>query len=249
MTWSFKRKKNKNTENLPFIEDKTVVEGDKTVLDKKTGYIDDKTEILKSANEEKTEIIRPKSPDETVIERKLKNIHKDDETVVETHIPKRKKTDISSPLLTTEITQTGTLTKFKDWNVIREFPAEGGEADIYLVKRGDEYRILKLYRRGMEPKPEVLKKIKEITEEIPKYVIKLYEYGKDKLTGRWYELLEYARYGNLKQFLKGKKLTKGLLKLIIYEVNEAKRGAKHRNCQPICDTTNGSTFHLFDSFN
>lgn len=218
MVWFFKGKKNENTGKEFFDDEKTVVEGDKTVLNKKS--------IL---SEDKTEIIKPKSSDKTILETPF-NIErdKDDETVVETHVPKRKRIETPSPLLT-EITQTGTLSRFKDWNVIKEFPAEGGEADIYLVKREDEYRVLKLYRRGMEPKPEVLKKIKEITEEIPKYVIKLYEYGKDKTTGRWYELLEYAKYGNLKQFLKGKNLTKTLLKLIIYEINEGLKALHSKN--------------------
>jgi len=231
MVWFFKGKKNGNMEKGFLDDEKTVVEGDKTVLNKRNISSDDKTEILRPSSdiEDKTEIIKPKSSDKTILESPF-NIErdKDDETVVETHIPKQRKIETPSPLLT-EITQTGTLSRFKDWNVIKEFPAEGGEADIYLVKRDDEYRVLKLYRRGMEPKPEVLKKIKEITEEIPKYVIKLYEYGKDKTTGRWYELLEYAKYGNLKQFLKGKNLTKVLLKLIIYEINEGLRALHSKN--------------------
>ena len=230
MTWPFEKKKNNNMEKLLFNDDKTVVEGDKTVLDKKKRRRNDKTEILRSPEEDKTEIANFQSPDKTVLESKFKTQRRrnDDETIVETHIPRQKKIETPTPLLT-EITQTGTLTKFKDWNVIKEFPAEGGEADIYLVKKDDEFRVLKLYRRGMEPKPEVLKKIKEITEEIPKYVIKLYEYGKDKITGRWYELLEFARYGNLRQFLKGKKLTKNLLKLIIFEVNEGLKALHDKN--------------------
>ena len=244
MVWFFN--KGKNNDDIDNLDDKTVIEGkkknipyndeikifksnflsdDKTVVNKKDSFpIDtDKTVINKKNFEDKTELINPLiDNDKTEIYRS------DDETVIETHIPKQKKIETPSPILTTS-DQTGTLTKFRDWNVIKEFPAEGGEADIYLVKRDDEYRVLKLYRRGMEPKPEVLKKIKEITEEIPKYVIKLYEFGKDKLTGRWYELLEYAKYGNLKQFLKGKKLTKPLLKLIIYEINEGLKALHDKN--------------------
>jgi len=230
---------NKNLNNRGKDDEKTIIErggnffdDEKTIIDKKKSeqnINEDKTIIEKRPKFDetiKTEIFKGgEPPDKTIIEQ--------DKTILEQkQTQKQPKKNISNGIVSDK-----TLTKFKEWDIVKEFPAEGGEADIYLLKKGKEFRVLKLYRRGMEPKPEVLKKIKELTDNLNDHVIKLYEYGKDSNTGRWYELLEFAKYGNLKQFLQKIKLTKPLLKKIIYEINEGLKALHdaniiHRDLKP-----------------
>jgi serine/threonine protein kinase len=246
------RQNNDLTERTLIENEKTMAEtgrqrllnrDERTVVNKKK-YIDD----------EKTILERPNTYDDDLTERQTKKqtFVSEDKTITEKTITERTITETTTTERTTtektitqdrtvrekeETFRDTTLTKFKEWDVIKEFPAEGGEADIYLLRSGKEYRVLKLYRRGMEPKPEVLKKIKELTDSLTDHVIKLYEYGKDPSTGRWYELLEFAKYGNLKQFLRKVELKKPLLKKIIYEVNEGLKALHdaniiHRDLKP-----------------
>ena len=68
---------------------------------------------------------------------------------------------------------------FKTWHgysISEEFPAEGGEADIFVISKDNEKRILKLYRKGMESKEIVLSKIKELSEKFSDYVIRIIEF-------------------------------------------------------------------------
>ncbi len=207
---------------------------DKTIVDKKKSF--------SQYEEDKTFIEKKPKFDETIKTDIFKNQDKTiknsiDRTIIEKTILELKKRKEDEQKEREGIVSDRTITKFKDWDIVKEFPAEGGEADIYLLRKGDEFRVLKLYRRGMEPKPEVLKKIKELTDNLTDHVIKLYEYGRDPNTGRWYELLEFAKYGNLKQFLKKVKLTKPLLKKIIYEINEGLKALHdaniiHRDLKP-----------------
>jgi serine/threonine protein kinase len=126
---------------------------------------------------------------------------------------------------------------WRDYAVVEELPALGGEADIFVVFRNEQRFILKLYRKGMEPKETVLARVKEISEQFPEHVIQLLEYGFDEETGRWYELLEYAPFGNLRSFLQGKTLNDVLLRELIEEINEGlkvlhEHGIIHRDLKP-----------------
>ena len=91
------------------------------------------------------------------------------------------------------------LTTFKGWNVVKELPAIGGEADAFLIEKAGITHFLKLYRKGVNPKVEVLQKVKELSEKIPEHVVRVYSVGFDDETGRYYEVMEYARYGNLRE--------------------------------------------------
>lgn len=126
---------------------------------------------------------------------------------------------------------------WRDYDVVEELSALGGEADIFVVFRNDQHFVLKLYRKGMEPRETVLTRVKEISEQFPEHVIQLLEYGFDEETGRWYELLEYAPFGNLRSFLQGKVLNDALLRGLIGEINEGlkvlhEHGIIHRDLKP-----------------
>ncbi len=94
------------------------------------------------------------------------------------------------------------ISSFRDYPVLRQYPASGGEADIYLLEKESDKRILKLYRYGMNPKKDILRQVKELSDTFPEHIVRIYEYGYDDRTGRWYEIQEYAEYGSLRDFVK-----------------------------------------------
>ncbi|KJU81289.1 Serine/threonine protein kinase domain protein [Candidatus Magnetobacterium bavaricum] len=119
------------------------------------------------------------------------------------------------------------LRKFNDYTIIKEFPAKGAEADIYLLRQGKNNLVLKLYRLGVTPGLDVLKKTQQLSAMFPEHIVSIKEYGLDQRSGRWYEIQEYARYGSLKDYLRHKP-DDALLRNIIVEISEALR-ALHNN--------------------
>ena len=95
--------------------------------------------------------------------------------------------------------ETTALKTFKGWKIAKELPAIGGEADAFVIEKAGITHFLKLYRKGVNPKIEVLQKVKELSENIPEHVVRVYSVGFDDKTGRYYEVMEYARYGNLRE--------------------------------------------------
>ncbi|MDR2443417.1 MAG: protein kinase [Deltaproteobacteria bacterium] len=88
------------------------------------------------------------------------------------------------------------ITSFRG-NPVERFPSSGAEADIYIVKTPQERQILKLYRQGLNPKEDVLKKISEVSRRLPKHVVRLFDSGFDQETNSWFELMEFVENGSL----------------------------------------------------
>lgn len=107
---------------------------------------------------------------------------------------------------------------FQEYRLIRQLPAAGGEADIWIIQRGTTYNILKLYRLGIEPNHEVLKKVSKITKTIPQNIVKILSFGYDEETTRWFEIQEYARDGSLKDLIRDHQVGIGQLKTIIKNI-------------------------------
>ena len=81
--------------------------------------------------------------------------------------------------------------------IVETLPARGAEADLHIVvDAAGTRRVAKIYRHGITPKEEVLKRIQETR---PTHVVRLEEYGNDD--GQWWELLEYIEHGNLRDRL------------------------------------------------
>lgn len=94
----------------------------------------------------------------------------------------------------------------------------GGEADVYKVKfEGGKY-IVKIYRQGIVPKVEILQKIKEVCSIKPKNLIQLLSYGFSSKHNCWYEILEYAPYGTLKEYIQKKTIDDIEIHNIIAEI-------------------------------
>lgn len=92
------------------------------------------------------------------------------------------------------------ITSFHDFPLIKEFPAPGNEADIYLINYKDKKAILKLYRLGREPKEDMLKRVQDLSIEFPEHIIKIFEFGYDEKFKRWFEIQEYAEHGTFKDY-------------------------------------------------
>ena len=107
---------------------------------------------------------------------------------------------------------------FRSYRIIKQFPATGGEADIWLVQKERIYYILKHYRLGIEPKIDVLDQVSHISLRNPKNLIKIIDYGFDEDSERWYEILEYARYGSLQDLIQKQSISNSTFKAIIEEI-------------------------------
>lgn len=107
---------------------------------------------------------------------------------------------------------------FHGYQLIRQFPATGGEADIWLILKDKEYGILKHYRLGIEPKLEVLEKVTKISQQNPKHLVRIYSFGFDEETQRWYEIQEYAKNGSLKELIQAHKISTIQFRTIIEEI-------------------------------
>ena len=85
------------------------------------------------------------------------------------------------------------------YQVTRQLPTKGAEADILLAEDAQLQRqvILKLYRPGIVPKTDVLEKL---LATAPEHVIQLYDHGQAE--GVYYEVMEYAQHGSLRDLIK-----------------------------------------------
>lgn len=107
----------------------------------------------------------------------------------------------------------------KRYSIINEMPAKGGEADIVLVQTDSGKNvIIKLYRPGIVPKPEILEYLHNAN---PSYVIQQLEYGESG--GRWYEVMEFAPHGSLRDLLdnEGPRLDSDLVRAILVGLSKA----------------------------
>jgi serine/threonine protein kinase/Skp family chaperone for outer membrane proteins len=119
------------------------------------------------------------------------------------------------------------------FKVVKELQAAGSEADLFIVDplSGGDSRIVKLYRRGIQPDSSLLARLSSVGS----HVVKIFEFGvSDGLT---WELMEYCRIGNLRTLMEKKILNQGLLRQIVQELSAALREIHarrilHRDLKP-----------------
>jgi|GEM_PF-1014422 len=134
------------------------------------------------------------------------------------------------------------ITTFRGYKIQKEFPARGAEADAFLLEKDGQFYFLKLYRKGINPKLEVLEKIKSISENLKEHVVQIYEVGYDEELARYYEIMEYARFGSMKELIETLQKVKvsEKEKMIINAVEDLvdainalhKAGIVHRDLKP-----------------
>jgi serine/threonine protein kinase len=81
--------------------------------------------------------------------------------------------------------------------------SSGREAEIFRVRQGEGQYVLKLYHYNVAPKKEILDKMREISEQFPECVVRIYGCGQDPASERWYELQECVRNGSLRDIMPG----------------------------------------------
>ncbi|HWQ65168.1 MAG TPA: protein kinase [Methanospirillum sp.] len=110
--------------------------------------------------------------------------------------------------------------EFRGYRLIRQFPAAGGEADIWLIHKDTGYGVLKHYRLGIEPKRDVLDKVAAISHKNPRHLVRIHSFGFDEATNRWYEIQEYAGNGSLKDLIRNQNIGMSQFRSIIGEILE-----------------------------
>jgi len=147
--------------------------------------------------------------EETIIEdiTQLENINKEDSTI--------------------------NIKTFRKHKIIEELPAKGGESDNYIIEYENKKAFLKLYRKGRTPNVD-LDKIKKLFEEDKDHFVEIYESGFDNKSGRYYEIMEYIQYGDLKNLIndlssKAIKQKESTIDKIISEIAEALKVLHNNN--------------------
>ena len=128
------------------------------------------------------------------------------------------------------------------YRVHEPLPARGGEADLYVVVARDApvdggsapRRVAKVYRQGIAPKEDVFERVRAAD---PAHLIRIDDHGQD--AGRWWELMEYAEHGSLRQLLEqeGPALPEPLVRDVLQQLNDAlaelhELPLEHRDLKP-----------------
>jgi serine/threonine protein kinase len=101
---------------------------------------------------------------------------------------------MGSPSATAKPTSPITILVDGKYEVLEERPALGGEADVYICRdsKTDRKVVVKLYRVRIEPKPDVLDKLRGLKHED---IVEIIDFG--KWGERFYEVMEYLEGGSL----------------------------------------------------
>lgn len=154
---------------------------------------------------------QPSSGERTVIESD-RTILENDRTIAEAH--GRYVAETSGGTTTPPAFQS-----FRRYTVCGQLPSPGAEADIYIVQDAGTRYVLKLYRYGIVPNEDVMRRARELGTLYPDHIIRIIEYGYEQALTRWFEIQEYAVGGSLREYLK-EKPDPSLLNAIIREVAE-----------------------------
>ncbi len=86
------------------------------------------------------------------------------------------------------------------YTVSKHLDASGAQADCYLLTDKDGTTVFaKVYRRGLRPKPEILQRLRGAA---PEHVIRLLAFDAGDDGRQAWELLEYAPFGTLGDFIR-----------------------------------------------
>lgn len=120
------------------------------------------------------------------------------------------------------------------YRMVEPIPTQGAEADLFIVERasGRERFVLKLYRRGLKPKAEVIETLRACSRE---HVIEIVDWGESD--GLWFEILEYGKHGTLRKIFQKGPVTDALMSSIVRELLSAvehihSRNVIHRDLKP-----------------
>jgi serine/threonine protein kinase len=107
----------------------------------------------------------------------------------------------------------------RTYPILREFTHAGIRGNTYLIEQNGLESILKFYSSDIVPNEEVIRKAKKLSERLHNLIIRIYEYGYDENTKRWYAIQEYAKYGSLKDIV-GLNINLNVLNQVLKEIIE-----------------------------
>jgi serine/threonine protein kinase len=120
------------------------------------------------------------------------------------------------------------------YRMVEPIPTQGAEADLFIVQPlADKQKyVLKLYRRGLKPKCDVIATLRACGRE---HVIEIVEWGDSD--GLSFEILEYAKHGTLRDLFQIGPVKDALMLSIVRELLGAvehihSRKIIHRDLKP-----------------
>lgn len=118
--------------------------------------------------------------------------------------------------------------------MVEPIPTQGAEADLFIVQSiADKQKyVLKLYRRGLKPKSDVIEILRSCSRE---HVIEIVDWGESD--GLWFEILEYGKHGTLRDLFQKGPVKDALMLSIVRELVGAiehihSRKVIHRDLKP-----------------
>lgn len=87
----------------------------------------------------------------------------------------------------------------RGYSFLERLPASGAQADCFLLQDAEgETVFAKVYRSGMRPKENILRRLREAD---PDHVVRLLDYNSGEDGNEAWELLEYVEYGTLRDYM------------------------------------------------
>lgn len=101
---------------------------------------------------------------------------------------------------------------FGQYHLVQPLKVVSAEADLWLVENRARqiYRVLKLYRYGVVPKPEIIQALRHLRRED---IVEIIETG--EIYGRQYEIQEYIEHGSLSDLIRQRKVGAAHAKVIL----------------------------------
>jgi serine/threonine protein kinase len=95
-----------------------------------------------------------------------------------------------------------TIHSFQDYEILKELPAGGAEADNFLIQKNHTQFFLKLYRKGINPNIELLINLKQLSQKLKEHVVEIFDVGFDNQLQRYFEIMEFVPYGDIRPLIK-----------------------------------------------
>jgi serine/threonine protein kinase len=120
------------------------------------------------------------------------------------------------------------------YRILQPLPTQGAEAELLLVEEhgGGPIRVAKIYRHGIQPRPEVQERIARVDAA---HRVEILESGISE--GYAFELMEYCVLGSLRERMRSGPLSSALLHELVHELSIAIAGVHevgllHRDLKP-----------------
>lgn len=103
----------------------------------------------------------------------------------------------------------------KSYRMFEPITTQGAEADLFIIEsvEDNEKCVLKLYRRGLKPKSDVIEILKACSHD---HVVEIITWGESD--GLWFEVLEYGKHGTLRDIFEKGPIKEAVMLTIVREL-------------------------------